>query len=308
MQIDYLRCFIALNDFNSITKASHVLDTTPQNVSRILKKLETEMNALLFTRSSDGITLTPYGERFLQFAKSTVYQYDELQADFQFRQSQHAAKQEVVLYSSDVTNEIILNDILLAFSKDYPSIVVKNITVDWIDGYQNLQEEGSAIALLHYLPGVNDLDNHIIVPTLRFHPIVAVNKNHPLATVQHCTYKQLLNYNLLIFAHNDLINTLPFHALGLDPVTQGKNFATTGSMKACYQMVAEGNYISLGALESFMLFSESIRENLVPIPIIDLPEIICALIKSKSLPADSPQQLLFSYILNSLQKYEAQHQ
>lgn len=308
MQIEYLRCFIALNDFNSITKASHVLDTTPQNVSRILKKLETEMNAILFTRNSDGITLTPYGERFLQFAKSTVYQYDELQADFQFRQSQHAAKQEVVLYSSDVTNEIILNDILLAFSKEYPLIIVKNITIDWIDGYQKLQNDPLAIGLLHYIPGMNDLENHIIVPALHLHPIVAVNKNHPLATAQHCTNKQLLNYNLLIYAHNDLTNTLPFHTLEIDPITQGKNYATTGSIKACYQMVANGNYVSPGTLESYLLLNESMRENLVALPIVDRPESICALIKSKSLPADSPQQLLFSYILNGLQKYEAQHQ
>lgn len=308
MQIEYLRCFIALNDFNSITKASHVLDTTPQNVSRILKKLETEMNAILFTRSSDGITLTPYGERFLQFAKSTVYQYDELQADFQFRQSQHAAKQEVVLYSSDVANEIILNDILLAFSKEHPLIIVKNINIDWVDGYQNLQNDSSAIGLLHYIPGVNELNNHTIVPALHLHPIIAVNKNHPLANAQHCTNKQLLNYNLLIFAHNDLINTLPFHTLELDPVTQGRSFASTGSMKACYQMVADGNYVSPGTLESYLLLDESMRENLVAVPMADRPESICALIKSKDLPSDSPQQLLFSYILNSLQKYEAQQQ
>lgn len=308
MQIDYLRCFIALTDFNSITKASHVLDTTPQNVSRILKKLETEMNALLFTRSSDGITLTPYGERFLQFAKSTVYQYDELQADFQFRQSQHAAKQEIVLYSSDVTNEIILNEILIAFSKEYPSIIVKNITVDWIDGYAKLEQDTSSIALLLHLSEKNNLKNHIIIPALHFHPIVIVNKNHPLANSQHCTIKQLPNYNLLIYAHNDLVNTLPFHVLNLDPILQRKHYACTGSLKACYQMVADGNYITLDVLEAYPLIDETLKKNLVALPIVDRPESICALIKSKDLPSDSPQQLLFSYILNSLQKYEAQRQ
>lgn len=308
MQIEYLRCFIALHEFKTITKASHFLDTTPQNVSRILKKLETEMNAILFTRSSDGISLTSYGERFLQFAKSTVYQYDELQADFQFRQSEYATKQEVILYSSDVTNEIILNEILIAFSKEYPSIIVKNITVDWVDGYSKLEQDPSAIALLLHLPEKNALKKHIIIPALHLQPIVIVNRNHPLANAQHCSTKQLRNYNLLIYAHNDLVNTLPFHVLDLDPVIQGKNYACTGNLKACYQMVADGNYITLDALESYLLIEESLQNNLIPIPIVDQPESICAVIKSKDLPPDSPQQLLFSYILNSLQKYEAQRQ
>ena len=42
MQIEHLRYFIALDTFQSINKNSRELGTTPQNVSRILKNLETE--------------------------------------------------------------------------------------------------------------------------------------------------------------------------------------------------------------------------------------------------------------------------
>ena len=65
MQIEHLRYFIALDTFQSINKTSRELGTTPQNVSRILKNLETEMDADLFFRTADGVTLTQTGTDFL---------------------------------------------------------------------------------------------------------------------------------------------------------------------------------------------------------------------------------------------------
>lgn len=134
MQIDHLRYFIALDNLKSVTKISHLFNTTPQNVSRILKNLETEMDDILFIRTGEGIALTPEGEQFLEFAKTTVYQFDELQAKIQFKKTQNQTEYEVTLYSNNVINEIILNDILIAFSNQYPAIMVKNIIVDWKTG------------------------------------------------------------------------------------------------------------------------------------------------------------------------------
>ena len=54
MQIEHLRCFIALSQTQSITKTSYAFHTTPQNISRILRKLESEMNVPLFERHSNG--------------------------------------------------------------------------------------------------------------------------------------------------------------------------------------------------------------------------------------------------------------
>lgn len=298
MQIDHLRYFVALSDYNSITKTSHVFDTTPQNVSRILKKLEDEMNAILFIRTQEGIQLTPEGVRFLHFAKNTIYQFDELYAAFQFNSAEN---KEVTLYSSEGINNVVLRDILLAFAQDYPAITVKNITVDWKNGYTKLQQDPTALGFHYFLPDENNKDdNLLVVPTLELHPVAVVNKTHPLAQAKSFSKQQLINEKLLIYVKNELIDTTLFHALGLDQDPKGKSIACSGNMQTCYQMVANNGFVYITMIETFMQLDESLRKNLVTVPITDNPFISCALIKSRSLPLDSPQQLLYSYILNAL--------
>ena len=298
MQIDHLRYFVALSGYNSITKTSHVFNTTPQNISRILKKLEDEMNTILFIRTQEGIQLTPEGVRFLHFAKNTIYQFDELHAAFQFNSAEN---KEVTLYSSEAINNVVLRDILLAFAQDYPTITVRNITVDWKNGYAKLQQNPTALGFLYYLSEENSgNDNLFIVPTFEFHSVVIVNKVHPLAQAKSCLKQQLIDEKLLIYVKNGLDDTALFHALGLDKNPQKKSIACSGNLQTCYQMVANNDFVYITTFESFMQLDESLYKNLIAVPIADYPSISCALIKSLSLPSDSPQQLLYSYILNAL--------
>lgn len=302
MHIDHLRYFVALNNFNSVTKASHFLNTTPQNVSRVLKKLETEMDTILVNRTPDGITLTSEGERFLQLAKTTIYQFDELQADIQLKKSDTYKHSEVVLFSNNVVNEIILNDILIAFYNQYPTIIVKNIIVDWKEGYDSINTNPSAIAFLYYLPEENQLENFVIIPALQAHPVAIISKNHPLAKKQQINLKEICNYKLILLTQNNVKDTEVFHYLNLQHFTQKISIASSGNLKSCYHLTANSDYICPGSLESFLRQDETIRKNLVAIPITGYISIMAALIKSKDLSQDSPQHLLFTFILNYLQK------
>lgn len=302
MQIDHLRYFIALDNLKSVTKISHLFNTTPQNVSRILKNLETEMDDILFIRTGEGIALTPEGEQFLEFAKTTVYQFDELQAKIQFKKTQNQTEYEVTLYSNNVINEIILNDILIAFSNQYPAIMVKNIIVDWKTGYQNVLQNPEAIAFLYYLPKENQLENFLIVPALQSHPVAIMSKNHPLAKYPQCYKKQLVDYKFIVLTQNDVTDTEAFYFFRLHPAVPKVSIASSGNLKSCYQITANSDYICPDSLESFLRQEETIRKNLVAVPIVDIPVSTHSLIKSKNLPQNSPQNLLFTFIQNYLQK------
>ena len=305
MQIDYLRYFIALYDHHSVTKASLFLNTTPQNVSRILRKIEAECNCVLFTHTPNGTTLTANGEEFLEFAKSTVYQYDELQARFELNKNTTSSMHTITLFSSNSINEVLLNEVLTTFSKKYPSIVVNNIIVDWKEGYRKLSETPEALGFFYYFPDENTLSDFSIVPTFSFQPVAIMNKNHPLAKKQWCTKKQLLNYKLLIFTKNDPLDTEIFHAFNLDSSALDKNILYSGNRNSCFQILENSDYVSVSTLNSFQLQEKSYRDHLITLPIIDQSLCTCALIKSKSLPLTSPQQLLFSFILNYLQQQKA---
>lgn len=300
MQIHHLRCFITLSNCRSLTKTSHTLNTTPQNISRILKNLETEMEAVLFTRNHDGIVLTQAGEQFLSFAKSTVYQYDSLKADFKYKNTQHQKKQYVTLYSNNLINEIALNDILTLFFLDYPSIIVNNKIVSWKEGYNRVLESDTDIAFLLYLPQNDYPEELSITPAFEFYPVAIMSPHHPLATLKSCSRSQLLGYKLITYSNDDILNTAIFSVLDLDPVTQKDTITTLGNVNACYQLISNSDYIGFSTMETFSKTSERWQNKLVALPIEEYNTLSCALFKKRSLPPDSPQQMLFTYILNHL--------
>lgn len=302
MQVHHLRYYITICDQHSVNKASIFLNTTPQNVSRILKSIEGELDVLLLERTADGLSLTPEGEEFLQFAKSMVYQFDELTAKFHLRKQQRQKETEIKIISSNAINEIILNKILISFLKKYPDIVVKNTTViNLTDGYNYIKSDPTAIAFLYKHP--NNLINenyHFSITTLKHQPAIIMNRNHPLASKKKCTLKELSKYQLVLFANNTYVDTLSYYYMNLHQ----QNISYLGNIDICYEMVACGDYITTDTLEGFNVRKEDLKNNLVAIPIADLPYINGLLIKSKDLPTDSPQQLLYAFILNYLQEHK----
>lgn len=305
MKIDHLRYFVTLSDYMSITKTSHVLQTTPQNTSRILKSLESELNTILFTRDSDGVKFTQDGEQFLRFCKNTIYQYDLLNANIQHKQSQQNIQQSITLYSNNAINEVILNKILTAFSVEYPALTIKNHLVSWRQGLNKIAESNEDIAFLFYLNKTTIPEHYLYVPALKLHPIAIMNKTHPLAHLKECHQSQLLKYSFAIFSNDDISNTVFSNIINLsekkDTITQ------LGNINAIYTLISNSDYIGFSVAEAFVelkaqIHNKDIRDSLITLPIIEFPYIECVLIKPANLSNKSPQQLLFSYILDNLQK------
>lgn len=63
----------------SISKAAENLYMGQPNLSRAIKELEENLGITIFKRTSRGISITPEGEEFLQYAKRIVSQVDEVE-------------------------------------------------------------------------------------------------------------------------------------------------------------------------------------------------------------------------------------
>ena len=72
MELNQLRYFVAAAQECSFAKAAERCFTTRQNVSRIIKDLETELNTSLFVRKGNAMALTPAGEAIVQQAQSIL--------------------------------------------------------------------------------------------------------------------------------------------------------------------------------------------------------------------------------------------
>jgi len=72
MELYQLRTFVTVAELRSVTHAAERLFTTPPSVSAHIKALETELDVVLFERSSRGMSLTAAGERLRERAEHTL--------------------------------------------------------------------------------------------------------------------------------------------------------------------------------------------------------------------------------------------
>lgn len=296
MLIEYLRYFIALNNYHSITKTSRMMHTTPQNVSRILKKIEDEMNTVLFTRNNNGIQLTEHGKQFLEFSKNTVFKFDELSSKFSFQNSEEI--KSVTIYSNDFLNDFILNDALAPFVEEYPHILVNNIIVDYAEGFRKLENETESIGFLFYTEDTdypNELD---IIPFQEFMSVIVVSKTHPLANKRYITIEDLRACKIVVYSRNKYSDCGIFHLLNIDPIKEKIPVLSSGNLETCYHILTNSNYVFPSIYENFVKQDQFIQDHCVAIPIQNLSLSRTGIIKSQKLPLDSPQQLLINFILN----------
>ncbi|RYE40415.1 MAG: LysR family transcriptional regulator [Hyphomicrobiales bacterium] len=74
--IQSLDIFVRVADSGTLSAAARSLDLTPAAVSISIKRLEAEVGALLFVRTTRQLRLTQAGERFLKHAREAINQIE----------------------------------------------------------------------------------------------------------------------------------------------------------------------------------------------------------------------------------------
>ncbi|WP_164731896.1 LysR family transcriptional regulator [Rheinheimera mangrovi] len=82
LEISLLRCFSLVARLGNMTEASRLLHLSQGAVSLQIKKLEQQLDTLLFNRSKKGLELTRRGEHLFALAQNLLQQHDQLCAEF----------------------------------------------------------------------------------------------------------------------------------------------------------------------------------------------------------------------------------
>lgn len=82
LQIDWLKCFLAVIDRGSLSGAAPDLNRSQSAVSMQLKKLEEALQCELINRSNRQLQLTPQGELLLGYARRMMNLHNEVQMAF----------------------------------------------------------------------------------------------------------------------------------------------------------------------------------------------------------------------------------
>ena len=78
MNIQEMEKFLAVIQSGSITSAAAKLYISPQGLSSLIKKMETELGVILLERKNNGVFPTEYGKLVADRSKGIINQYDEM--------------------------------------------------------------------------------------------------------------------------------------------------------------------------------------------------------------------------------------
>ena len=111
MNILHMKYAVEVAKAGSLNKASEVLLVATPNISRSIKELEGDLGIAIFERTAKGVTLTPEGEEFINYAKELLNQIDQVE---NFYKKGTSKKQK---FSISVPRACYISDAFSEFSK-----------------------------------------------------------------------------------------------------------------------------------------------------------------------------------------------
>ena len=279
MQIKHLEYFVQVVECGSISKAANALYLKPSNLSKCINSIENEFAAVLFDRSSKGVTLTTDGEKVLAWAKNLLDEQQKLKRCFE-RNRQNAAqtKGNIVLAIPATINEDLHAEPLNEFIQQHPrmSLTVEEMNIsDTIDSIRSAAADIAVIfiatskpKLVAYAAKESDFAqkyHSISIKTLQTLPIILYTP----ASTRVSTISELLADHDVLHVANQTSNAMLFHS-----------------------MLGTGKYIGIG------IDALSGMDSYTAIPIRDKLELHTGLLFKREALNDPLLKLFISFYLN----------
>ena len=128
MDFKDLNQFIVLCDTLHYGRAAQKCHTSASTISRVVQRLEDELNQRLFERDRKEVRLTQAGEQFREFAVLSLEQYQQLKRQLHTQASE--LKGELSLYCSVTASYSFLSELLAVFRERHPNVDIRLRTGD----------------------------------------------------------------------------------------------------------------------------------------------------------------------------------
>lgn len=191
-----LKCFQAVYEEGSIHQAARKLYITPQGLSRNIRTLENELDAVLFERTKKGITPTESAEFLYRKAERIIAQLEEI--EYGLRQLEH---QKIVLRigcACGVLN-VVPFQLILDFMGSHPMI-----RVEWCEYANREVTEMLAASKIEYGFTVGEcgvegmVQRRVAVRDV----LLLVYEGHPLYDCGRVSIDMLRDENLILMNEN----------------------------------------------------------------------------------------------------------
>ncbi len=124
LKTESLTIFKTVAEFKNFTKAASHLKLTPMAVSKQISNLENQLKQPLFQRTTRQVTLTEFGQAFLNHTNSVLGELQRLDEWVDSRSKTVEGNLRVVAQSADVYQYTVY-PWLLEFTKQYPNLTLE---------------------------------------------------------------------------------------------------------------------------------------------------------------------------------------
>jgi len=128
MNIRNLKHFLALADDLHFGRASNACNISTSALSRNIRQLEDDLGVILFNRDNRTVVLTSEGQKFQQYAREAINEWNVIRNDLMSNDDQLHG--QVSMYCSVTASYSILFDLLNRFRQTHPGIEIKLHTGD----------------------------------------------------------------------------------------------------------------------------------------------------------------------------------
>lgn len=205
MNIQYLKYAVEIAKRGSINKAAEELFVAQPNLSRAIKELEKELSITIFDRNAKGMTLTPDGERLVQYGKRILKEIEEVERTFK---NPGGSKER---FSAAVPRASYIGAAFAEFSntlKDEKEVEILYKETNASGAIKSVLEENYNLGIVRYAADYDrfykqNLDNKELAYELitEFRYVLVLNKHCPLARLEEIKFSDLESY--IEIAHAD---------------------------------------------------------------------------------------------------------
>jgi DNA-binding transcriptional LysR family regulator len=177
MDLMQLEMFVATAELRSVQRASERVFRTQPAVSMALRKLEEELGAPLFDRSSRGnYLLTAAGEVLFAYAQRLLGLRDEALTHVKELQSLEDGR--VRIGANESMGNYLLPRLIHAFRRKYPKIRIDVIRQNSRQLIHDLRDNMVDLALISFAPDEKDIE---ATPIMKDELVLIASPDHPLA-------------------------------------------------------------------------------------------------------------------------------
>ena len=200
---EYYKVFYYVARYQNISKAAKVLQSSQPNVTRTIKKLESNLNCELFIRTNSGVLLTKQGETLYKHVSEAYRQLSIGEAEIA-SEVDNIKKSISIGFSIGISNNIIELNIIPAigmFSTDYPDthlLIVNKPTPDLISDVRKGILDMAVItsSIIH---NSEESKERII---FRFRDTIIAGNKYKSAFTEPVSFSYILDYPIIGFAEN----------------------------------------------------------------------------------------------------------